>query len=248
MEKWEKVSRLGVVKILRWGFAILLAVSSFLQAQIILPVTYRGYVQSSGNSSGGGAVKNFVANHPGSITPTISWFGFDLSGQTATSIVGAKLYLYNPNSGITGNGTYTLWDVSSASKSLLNTTGFSGQTSVYADLGGGTSYASRNFTTADNANYLVFDLNASGLADLQAVWGSGFFHIGGAATGNSAFANSNTVLQNQTYLEIVPEPSSISLFALGLGGLAVIRRRRYILHSRAGAGRWPHYSCPECES
>ena len=196
------------------------------QAQtIILPVTYRGYVQSSGNSSGGSATKNFVANHPGSITPTISWFGFDLSGQTATSIVSAKLYLYNPSTGVTGNGTYTLWDVSSASKSLLNTSGFSGQTAVYADLGGGTSYASRNFTTADNANYMVFDLNSAGLADLQAAWGTGFFDIGGAATGNSAFANSNTVLQNQTYLEIVPEPSALSLVGVGFVVMAVVRRR-----------------------
>jgi len=228
VEKSGKMGKLNSMKGTRWGVAILFAVTSCLQAQIILPVTYRGYVQSSGNSSGGGVTKNFVANHPGSITPTISWFGFDLSGQTATSIVSAKLYLYNPSSGITGNGTYTLWDVSSASKNLLNTTGFSGQTSVYADLGGGTSYGSRSFTTADNGNYMIFDLNASGLADLQTSWGSGFFHIGGAATGNSAFANSNTVLQNQTYLEIVPEPSTFSLLVLGLGGIAAIRRRKDI--------------------
>ena len=225
------LSKLGSVKLffsrlLAAIFVIGVATSQSLHsATIILPVTYRGYVQSSGNSSGGSATKNFVANHPGSITPTISWFGFDLSGQTATSIVSAKLYLYNPSTGVTGNGTYTLWDVSSASKSLLNTSGFSGQTAVYADLGGGTSYASRNFTTADNANYMVFDLNSAGLADLQAAWGTGFFDIGGAATGNSAFANSNTVLQNQTYLEIVPEPSALSLLGVGFVVMAVVRRR-----------------------
>lgn len=214
-----------------WGFCLFLAFSSFLQAQILLPVSLRGYVQSSGNSNGGTGTKNFVAN-PGS---TISWFGFDLSTQAATSIVSAKLYLYNPSTainganGITGNGTYTLWDVSTASKSLLNTgNSLAGQTSVYADLGGGTSYGASSFTFADNGKYLVFDLNSSGLADLQAAWGTGFFNVGGAATTSSAFQNSNLVAQNQTYLEIIPEPSSAALLIAGTIGLLALGRRRKI--------------------
>ena len=192
------------------------------RAQIILPVTYRGYVQSSGNSNGGTGTKNFVAN-PGS---TISWFGFDLSGQAAVpSITSAKLYLFNTSlalngfgNGATGTGTYTLWDVSSASKTLLNTgNSLVGQTAVFSDLGGGTSYGSSSYSMADNGAYLVFNLNASGLADLQSAWGTGFFDIGGAATGTgNIFGYSNYVNQNQTYLEVVPEPSALSLLAVGL--------------------------------
>jgi hypothetical protein len=200
---------------------------------IIIPVTYRGYVQSNGSSPGGASGGNNFLVIPGSYN---NWFGFSLGSQTAASISSAKLYLFNTSSslsgynGVAGSGTYTIWDVSSSTKSLLNSGTTTAGTSAFSDLGGGTAYGSVSYSTADNGKYMVIDLNSTGLADLQSAYGSGFFNVGGSAagTGNVFAYSGGFVNQNQTYLEVisVPEPSALSLLAVGLGGLALVRRRR----------------------
>lgn len=67
-------------------------------------------------------------------------------------------------------------------------------------------------------------LNASALSDLNAA-GSGYFSIGGALTSGSAlyiWADSPGI-SNQLLVEVVSEPGTLSMLALGL---VMLHRRR----------------------
>ena len=212
--------------------ALALGMAPTAYSAIILPTTYRGYVQDNGSGDGANAQNNFLA-----IQGTYNnWFGFDLSSQAASTITGAKLYLYNLSAaldgydGVSGSGTYTIYDVSPATATSLNSGSSNPGVSAFTDLGSGTSYGSTGYSTADNGNYMVIDLNASGLSDLQSAWGTGFFNMGGAITGTGyVFGYSAFTLPSQTYLEItgapaaVPEPGTWAAAALLVGGASFLR-------------------------
>ncbi|MBU3664258.1 MAG: PEP-CTERM sorting domain-containing protein [Chthoniobacterales bacterium] len=207
----------------------LVAMALPLQAALIIPVTYRGNVESNGIGNGAYQQNNFKAEQ-GSYN---NWFGFNLASQGPTTITSAKLYLHNELDGVTGSGTFTIYDVSPASQATLNSGNTTPGVGVFSDLGSGTSYGSTGYSTADNGNYMIIELNVSGLSDLQTAWGSGFFNIGGAATGTGyTFGYSGFVLPEQTYLEItsapaaVPEPGTWAAAALLAGGASFTRWRK----------------------
>lgn len=218
--------------------ALLLTFAQPALCDLILPVTYRGYVDSAGAGNIGSGQQNFLAD-PDPDDTYHNWFGFNLASQAPITITSAKLYLFNTSAGLSGyngvagSGTYTIYNVSPSSQTVLNSGTTSPGVTVFTDLGSGTSYGSTSYSTADIGNYMVINLNASALSDLQAAWGSGYFNIGGAATGTGyVFGFSAFVLQNQTYLEIasspeaVPEPGTWAAAALLVGGAGFMRWRK----------------------
>lgn len=117
-----------------------------------------------------------------------SFVAFDLSGQTGT-IQSVTLTLYTPTI-LTSDGLETLaiYDVSTALSALLpNAFGAAG-VATYNDLGTGTQFAIRNFTSTDNGTLVDITFNASGIAAVQAALG-GQFAVGAALTSISGPSN-----------------------------------------------------------
>ena len=218
----------GIVMTRSFWLAVFVALfGAPAHSQILIPVTLRSWVASDGYFPGANATANYVAV-PGSYN---NFFGWNLSGRAAASIVSATLYLNNTSTGVTGSGTYSIYDVSSSTASLLNPGNevrAPSALAAFTDLGSGTSYGSISYSSSLAGQYAVINLNSSGIAALQAAWGSGYFNIGGAAAGTGMiFGGSAPIPTSQTYLSVVvPEPSVLSLLAFGLGGLAILRRRR----------------------
>lgn len=199
--------------------------SSGYAQTVLVSVTGRTHVTSSGNSTGAVSYNNYYAQQ-GQANNAFVW---NLSSQSPTTLLSAKIFINNTGSGITGSGTYTIYDVNSSSATLLNSgAAFSNQTAVFSDLGGGTSYGSASYSPANLGNFIVLDLNPAGLSALQAAWGAGFFTIGGAAVGSGfVFGGTANIPDSEVYIQAaVPEPSAFSLMVLGVGGLAMLRRRR----------------------
>ena len=190
---------------------------------IIIPITLRSWVQSNGYYPGANATSNYVAL----VGSHNNFFAWNLSGRSAATISSATLYLNSSN--VSGSGTYSIYDVSSSTASLLNPGNTLTSVAAFSDLGGGNSYGSTSYSSASNGQYSVINFNTAGIAALQAAWGVGFFDIGGAAVGTGMiFGGSSSVPTSQTYLsvDIVPEPSALSLLVVGLGGVIALRRVR----------------------
>lgn len=212
---------------------------------IVLPVTYRGWVLSDGRGNGASDGNNFLARQD----QYNNWFGFDLAAEIPASITSAKLYLFNngywKTPGVWGSGIYTIYDVSPTSQTILNSGDLNPGVSVFSDLGSGTSYGSTSFSTNDNGHYMIIELNASGLSDLQSAWGSSFFSIGGAATGVGATFNYSDSMD--TYLEIasnpVPEPATWGAAALLIGTAGFVRWRKHNVSSSSHRSQRLRHTC-----
>lgn len=183
------------------------------------------------NSDGGhiSTNSNYIAGRIGSLEYR-NFFVFDLSGVSGT-VTSASLQLFNPSTGYVSpdaNEMYTLYDVSTSITAL--TTGGSGQTAIFTDLGTGTTYGSVSVSSGDNGQLVEITLNGNGLAALNGATGS--FAIGGALTSLSGSSTQHvfgwTHLGNPTkklFLETgelsqtqpVPEPSTLVLVGSGLG-------------------------------
>ena len=112
---------------------------------------------------------------------------------------------------------------------------YEGVISDFADLNAGNIVAQRTLTGADGVvadQFNTFSLTAvaadvaTAAAAGQSI-GIGFFGAGGGTTGNSDFDLDNVRLE-ATAANVVPEPATFSLAALGLLSLGVVgwRRRR----------------------
>jgi len=204
-------------------------------AMITLNATDRGAYDNTGFHNP--AVLNYVVGDPipADGTERRNFFVFDLSGVSGL-IVSAQLALVNPSTGFaspTGAETYGVFDVTTALASLTaGTAGVGG----FADLGGGSSYGSYAATAADNSTTIQFSLNGTALADLNTAIG-GLFGIGGAITTLDGVDNAEHLFSSsgsgpfETRLilvtqPIVPEPSSLVLFAMAGACLIGVRRRR----------------------
>jgi hypothetical protein len=111
---------------------------------------------------------------------------FTFSLPTTGTIIGAELRIINPTGGYISpdpTETYTLFDVSAtpaaldAERAAGNLTGMA----IHADLGSGTVYGTRVFSSADNNTTVAITLNAAALSAINAAIGS-TISFGGAIT------------------------------------------------------------------
>lgn len=137
-----------------------------------------------------------------------NFFTFALK-EMEGDILSAKLKLDGfvafSSSGLSGL-TWNTFDVSTDPITLNMNDGTS--TLIWADLGSGVSYGSFFVTTGDHTGTILeFDLNAAALAAIEDSEGE-LFSIGG------------------TLGPVIPEPSSMTLLALGSMGILLWGRRR----------------------
>ena len=146
-----------------------------------------------------------------------NFFRFDLAGISDT-VTSALLRIHL--------GTYDSQDASETYSI------FDAPSLVYANLGSGTSYGSREIFANETGTVDVV-LSAAGIAAINAALG-GLFDIGGDVTSLDAspttseflFGNTNQFSTRQLILNPVPEPSTALLVAGGLAIMAGASRRR----------------------
>ncbi|CAD5974301.1 Thermitase [Planktothrix rubescens] len=133
-----------------------------------------------------------------SVSKYRNWMAFNLSTFT-TPVTSAKLqikaYQY---SSADPSETYELRDVTTPVSTL--TAGGSGLTSIYNDLGDGTIYGSRSFTSADSNQTVTIDLNSALVSAINAKSGQSFA-LGGQITTDGIgdeyiFGSSNSLSPN----------------------------------------------------
>jgi extracellular elastinolytic metalloproteinase len=115
--------------------------------------------------------------------------------------------------------TYALFDVSTPIDDLQ--AGGSTGTSIFADLGTGTSFGQQNFVDADEGQVKVVTLNPSGIGAINA-GSKDFFAFGGAPTttsdGGALFANSGDfALTKQLVLNLDNTQTDFYSFSLAAG-------------------------------
>ncbi len=174
-----------------------------------------------------------------------NFFVFDISGITDT-ILTAELRAYNPSQSVVGDSgdgyrsldpteIYRMFDVSTDIGVL---TGGTGGVSAFNDLGSGTTYGTRPFSSSDNGTIVSIMLNGNVVKDLNAA--SGLFALGGVITslasgqghehmfGFTAGPTGGTMPVSDFTRELfittrgsqsVPVPSTLLLFGSGLVGL-----------------------------
>jgi hypothetical protein len=177
-----------------------------------------------------------------------SFFVFDLP-TFSLPIVSAKLDLYNfggsddiPAGFYSENPSETLSFFNYSGSLAALTTGGSGLTGIFADLGSGSLYGSTTVGAGNDGQYVSLFLNNAFLADLNAASG-GTIAFGSALTslvdpngyafifGNTDLSSANpavrlTLVAASASTSAVPEPSTYALAASVLLGAVILRRRQ----------------------
>ena len=151
-----------------------------------------------------------------------NFFTFDLSALSLP-VISATLELQRYEYWSTADSeTYGLFDVSTDAVTLNNNVGTS--TPIFEDLGTGTSYGEFEiFAEGLPEDILSFELNAAALADIDAAAG-GWFSIGGVLLSPGSpvgdgterlFGRSTGAGTQRLVVEVIPEPTTVVLLALG---------------------------------
>ncbi|MGL6076811.1 MAG: PEP-CTERM sorting domain-containing protein [Fimbriiglobus sp.] len=241
------------------GLIAVMAMAGSAKADF-LNATTRGWYDDTGltevnvNVGGVGGNNNYTAGRycligdKGELLGHVAirnFFVFDLS-TVSVPVASARLHLWNRDfinepPDFVGHGfespdafeTYTLFDVSTPLASL---TGGSGGLAAYGDLGTGTVLGSYNVTNSDRGRFVVVDLNAAGIAAVNANLG-GQLALGGALTtlntirddDEFVFARTNNlagVNDGNSFLETTAVPAPPALILLGLGALGMAGYRK----------------------
>ena len=151
-----------------------------------------------------------------------NYFTFDLS-SLSLPVISATLELTRFNYWSTAESeTLGLFDVSTNADTLNNKNGINAL--IYEDLGSGASYGEFEiFAEGLPEDILSFELNAAAIADIDASAG-GWFSIGGSLLSFGSPVGDGTELLfgssqyggvQQLVVEVIPEPATVVLLALG---------------------------------
>lgn len=165
------------------------------------------------------------------------YFTFDLSGLTLANNESITSVTFAGNAGqvrvpTLGFKTVNLFDVSTDTailhQSMAQTDG------IFADLGSGNSYGTRDFFAADDGEDFEIALNAFAVADIMAAQGD-FFSIGAALmafdvlAGHYVFRGTQLnpfTLNIETQISAVPLPAALPLYGAGLAVMGFIGWRK----------------------
>jgi len=182
----------------------------------------RDFVSATGFVSTTGT---YLVRETGAGDKAHDFFVYDLS-DVDREITAAQLALYNPGAAVDGNDGF-----SSAN-----------DTEVYSVFGGywpasgnrfsavvdGPLWGTQTVSAADNGRVVLVPLNADFLTAANSAGGEVF--VGGSISGGHLFGftkyESEPPTDTQLVLTLVPEPSGLSLLAVGALGLALYGRRR----------------------
>ena len=176
---------------------------SFINAQIALPTFQAGHMPHTAEalcdqsvtittSDEGWYNPSGTHNSSNSNTATCqpqynSWFTFDLSSFSGTACSITLRLGLEYFSGSTK--THTIYDVSTDQDDLVASSSGSSGVTIFNDLGGGNSYASRSISSSDNGTVIEHTFNEQGIADFNNAAG-GWFSIGTAVSeGTVRFGN-----------------------------------------------------------
>jgi hypothetical protein len=215
--------------------AILLSLQVASAATITLSSTNFGFARPTGARTVG---NHAIGWYSGENVEIRQYLVFDRSSINGT-ITAATLRLQSSATSFASPDpaeTWQLFDVLTPTATLLAGTGGA---AAFADLGTGTSLASRSVNGATNNTVLTLDLNSDGLTYLNNQTGT--FAIGGALTtltktpgiSERMFNSSNVpsftrelfITYTPASESAVPEPSTCLLFAAGLFTLVATRKR-----------------------
>lgn len=197
---------------------------------LTLTATNQGWIipDGTGSQTGNYLVGNCGADDCG-IGEYRNFFAFSISAVPGT-ITSASLSLNTFGIGLQQAATLT-WQVTSI-----------GSTFGFANLGTGTVYGSRDYSSADAFQDRAFDLNQAGLDAISAAAG-GTFRLGGRVVSSTAFGASASdqlifagsdgapvqltinYSDGDAPLTDTPEPRSVLLLTIGLTAFAILCRR-----------------------
>ena len=176
------------------------------------------YLVGDSDENGSVNVRNFVV--------------FDLSTLTQT-VQSATVHLFNgANSGYLSpdpSETYAMFEVATDIGVLVDGTG---GVTTYDDLGDGVLFGSVEVSAADNGQFVEVELNAAGIAALNAA--NGFFALGGDLTtishpvdvDEALFRFSHETSDVRLVVQTIPEPITVLLLGSCFVGWQALGRFR----------------------